>query len=71
MRSRESATDAARPYPAAPPPPGPARGDDYAELSRLVRQAGLLERRRWRYAGRITLTATLLAAGWAVFVRLG
>jgi fatty acid desaturase len=75
MPSRESATDAARPpahpYPAAPPPPGRARGDDYAELSRLVRQAGLLERRRWRYVGRITVTATLLAAGWAAFVLLG
>jgi fatty acid desaturase len=75
MRSRESATDAAgppaRPYPAAPPTPGPARGTDYAELSRLVRQAGLLERRRWRYVWRITVTVTLLAGGWAVFVRLG
>jgi fatty acid desaturase len=75
MRSLARATDAARPpgrpYPAAPAPPAPVRGDDYAELSRLVRQAGLLERRRWRSVGRITVTATLLAAGWAAFVLVG
>jgi fatty acid desaturase len=40
-------------------------------LSRQVKQAGLLERRRWRYIWRITVTATLLAAGWAVFVLVG
>jgi fatty acid desaturase len=40
-------------------------------LSRLVRQAGLLERRRGPYVWRITVTATLLAAGWTVFVLVG
>jgi fatty acid desaturase len=58
------------PFPAAPTP-APARRSDYAELSRLVRQAGLLQRRRWRYAVRITVTGTLLAAGWAAFVLVG
>ena len=60
-----------RPAPAAPLPPAPARGGDYAELSRLVRQAGLLVRRRGPYVWRITITATLLAAGWTVFVLVG
>ena len=59
------------PFPAAPAPPAPRRRSDYAELSRLVKQAGLLERRRWRYAWRIAVTGTLLAAGWAVFVLVG
>jgi len=75
MRSREKATAAAlqpfRPPPSAPAPPAPLRGSDYAELSRQVKQAGLLQRRRWRYIWRITVTATLLAAGWAVFVLVG
>jgi fatty acid desaturase len=31
----------------------------------------LLERRPWGYAGRITVTAVLLAAGWAGFVLVG
>src|SRR5262252_2757075 len=71
MRSPERVAAAARSLPAAPVPPVPERGGDYAELSRLVRQAGLLERRWWRYAGRITVAAALLAAGWAVFVLVG
>ena len=74
MRSPERAAAAARPpfpSPAAPIPPAPVHGSDYSELSRLVKQAGLLERRRWRYVWRITVTATLLAAGWAVFVLTG
>jgi fatty acid desaturase len=51
--------------------PPPQRGSDYAELSRLVRQAGLMDRRSWWYAGRIAATLGLLAAGWAVFVLVG
>ena len=47
------------------------RGSEYAELSRLVRQAGLLERRPGYYAWKISLTALALAAGWAVFVLAG
>jgi fatty acid desaturase len=52
------------------PPDGPA-GSEYAALSRLVRQAGLLDRRRAWYAWRITGTVAALAAGWAVFVLVG
>ena len=62
MRSPERAATADRPPPAAPIPPVPVGRGDYAELSRLVKQAGLLERRRWRYAWRITVTAVLLVA---------
>jgi fatty acid desaturase len=71
MRSPKRATAAARPPPTAPIPPAPVRQSDYAELSRLVRQAGLLERRRRPYVWRITVTAALLAAGWTVFVLVG
>jgi fatty acid desaturase len=49
----------------------PRRGSDYAELMRLVRQAGLLERRPIFYATHITAGVVMLAAGWTVFVLLG
>jgi len=75
MRSHEEAA-AASCQPVRPLPPGrtltaPPQGSDYAQLSRQVRQAGLLERRTGRYIWKITVTATLLAAGWAVFVLVG
>ena len=38
------------------------RGSTYAELSRQVRQAGLLDRRPGYYAARIGLNAVMLAA---------
>jgi fatty acid desaturase len=47
------------------------RGSDYAELSRLVRASGLLDRRPGYYAVRITLDLALFAAGWTVFALLG
>jgi fatty acid desaturase len=74
MRSHEEATAAPRPPVRLPPartPTGPQRASDYAQLSRQVKQAGLLERRPGRYIWRITVTAALLAAGWAVFVLVG
>jgi fatty acid desaturase len=46
-------------------------GSEYAHLSRQVRQAGLLDRRPWYYAGKIGATVVLLAAGWAAFVLIG
>jgi fatty acid desaturase len=49
----------------------PRRGSAYAELSRQVRRAGLLDRRPGYYAWKITVTAALFAAGWAVFAILG
>ncbi|MFD0772950.1 fatty acid desaturase [Streptomonospora algeriensis] len=64
------------------PSPAPTRGDgggsrparrgsDYAELSREVKAAGLLNRRPLSYAVRIGLTLLLLAAGWGAFVLIG
>ena len=69
-------TSGAEPRPNSLPDPrdpgttGP-RGSEYAELSRLVKQAGLLDRRLGYYTWKITLTALALAAGWAVFVLAG
>jgi fatty acid desaturase len=57
--------------PPTPAPTAPQRGSDYAQLSRQVKQAGLLERRTGSYLRKITITAALLAAGWAVFVLVG
>ena len=47
------------------------RGSEYAQLSRRIRQAGLLDRRPAYYAWKIGITAVLLAAGWAAFVLVG
>jgi fatty acid desaturase len=75
VRSRTKASakprQAFRPSASARTPTAPQRGSDYAQLSRQVKQAGLLERRPGRYAWKITVTAALLAAGWAVFVLVG
>jgi fatty acid desaturase len=71
MPRYEEALAAAGPSRATPAPPGARRGSDYAELSRQVKQAGLLERRRWNYAWRIAIAVALLAAGWAAFVLVG
>src|SRR5919109_3287496 len=46
------------------------RGSDYAELSRRVKRAGLLDRRPAYYAAKTTLTTVLLAAGWTAFLLL-
>ena len=56
-----------QPDSSSPPP----RGSDYAELSRQIRRAGLLDRRPWYYAWKITITTVLFAAGWAAFVAVG
>jgi fatty acid desaturase len=53
------------------PVPRTPDGAEYAELSRLVRQAGLLQRRRLWYAWKIAGTAAALAAGWALFAVAG
>ena len=69
----QSALPAGAPaVPSAGPLAGPPhRGSGYAQLSRQVKQAGLLNRRPGHYIARITVTALLLAAGWAAFVLLG
>jgi fatty acid desaturase len=54
-------------------PVGSPRGrwSEYTQLSRQIKQAGLLDRRRGWYAARIGLNLALLTAGWAAFVILG
>ena len=47
------------------------RWSQYTQLSRQMRQAGLLEHRRGWYAARIGLNLALLAAGCAAFAVLG
>jgi fatty acid desaturase len=67
MRSRETAATADPAQLTA----APSRGSEYAELSRQVRQAGLMDRRPGRYAWRTTVTVVALAGGWAAFVLIG
>ncbi|MEW2375333.1 acyl-CoA desaturase [Micromonospora sp. NPDC047812] len=47
------------------------RGSDYAQLSRRISGAGLLERRPGRYVTRIVLTLGVFAAGWAAVGLVG
>jgi fatty acid desaturase len=47
------------------------RWSAYTQLSRQLKQAGLLERRRGWYAARIASNLALLAAGWAAFAVVG
>jgi len=47
------------------------RWSEYTQLSRQIKQAGLLDRRRGWYATKIGLNLALLAAGWAAFAVLG
>jgi fatty acid desaturase len=47
------------------------RGSEYAQLSRQVKQAGLLQPRPRYYLWKIALTVALLAAGWTAFVLVG
>ena len=51
--------------------PPPRVGSQYAQLSRRVKQAGLLERRPRYYAVRIGVVGFAFAATWAVFVIVG
>jgi fatty acid desaturase len=46
-------------------------GSEYAHLSRRVRQAGLLDRRRRYYLFRMALTAAMLCAAWTAFALIG
>jgi fatty acid desaturase len=54
-----------------PASPAPARGSQYSQLSRQVKEAGLLKLRPGYYARKIAVTIGLLAAGWAAFVVAG
>jgi fatty acid desaturase len=51
--------------------PAARRGSLYAELSREIRSAGLLERRPGHYIWKIAITAAALVAGWAAFALVG
>ena len=62
--SREAATTVAE-------TPRPALGSDYAELSRRVKAAGLLDRRPGYYTLKIFVTVGLSIAGWVAFVLIG
>jgi fatty acid desaturase len=49
----------------------PQIGSAYAELSRQVREAGLLTRRPGYYTWKIAITVAAMAAGWTAFVLVG
>jgi fatty acid desaturase len=51
-------------------PPGTS-GSEYAHLSRRVRQAGLLDRRRRHYLFRIAVTTAMLGGAWTAFALIG
>jgi len=48
-----------------------ARSNDYAELSRKIRDAGLLRRRYGYYAVKITLNVAAFVGGWVAFFHVG
>jgi hypothetical protein len=54
-------------------PVGSPRGrwSEYTQLSRQIKQAGLLDRRRGWYLVRVGLNLVLLVAGYAAFAVLG
>ncbi|MFD9961067.1 fatty acid desaturase family protein [Amycolatopsis sp. NPDC058986] len=54
-----------------PGAPSPGTGSDFAELSRLVKHAGLLGRRRRYYTWKIGLNLLAFAGGWVAFAFLG
>lgn len=49
----------------------PRHSSDYSELSKMVRQAGLLRRRPGHYAVKGAITLSVFAATWVAFVLLG
>src|SRR6266516_727806 len=71
MRTSKAATAVTRQLQLAPASSAPRRGSEYAQLSRQIKEAGLLQRRPGYYARKIAVTAGLLAAGWTVFVMVG
>jgi fatty acid desaturase len=51
--------------------PAPVRGSDFANLSRLIAEAGLMRRRPGYYLARIGLVVGLYCAGWVAFAVIG
>jgi fatty acid desaturase len=56
---------------AGPTPSRAGRWSEYTQLSRQIKQAGLLDRRHGYYATKLILNLVLLAAGGAAFAALG
>jgi fatty acid desaturase len=52
-------------------PAATRRGTEFAELTRVIKQHGLFDRRRRSYAARFTVNGLLLVAGWTAFFVLG
>jgi fatty acid desaturase len=71
VRSSEAAAAVTPRVNLAPDTAAPRRGSEYSELSRQVKEAGLLERRPGYYTWKIAVTIGLLAAGWTAFALLG
>src|SRR5918994_5105194 len=71
---RLSATDALGENPAPPPVQRSAshfRNNQYAQLKRLIKENGLLDRQPAYYAGKTAFTLGLLAVGLALLFVLG
>jgi fatty acid desaturase len=71
VRSSDTAAAVGRHIQLACAASAPRRGSEYAELSRQVKDAGLLEPRSGYDAWKIAVTIGLLAAGWTVFLVVG
>src|ERR1039457_5309049 len=71
VRSSETAAAMTRPIQLAPTSSTPRRGSEYAQLSRQIKEAGLLEQCPRYYIWKITLNAAALTAGWTAFVLVG
>ena len=71
MRTSEAATAVTRQLQLAPTSSAPRRGSEYAQLSRQIKEAGLLERRPGYYVWKIAVTIGMLAAGWTAFAVVG
>ena len=66
-----TSSDAQIPAPPLQRPGTSGRGSEYAQLCRLIREAGLLDRRPGYYTWKIAATLACLAAGWTAFGWLG
>jgi fatty acid desaturase len=71
VRSRESAAASTLRIQVAATSFSPRRGSEYAQLSRQIKEAGLLEPRPGYYIWKIMLTVAALAAGWTAFIVVG